>query len=320
MVKVGIIGADKPDAGELLRLLINHPEVEVESLYAPSLSGRQVTSCHHGFIGERTLTFSDRMNVDKLNMVFVADDSEFGRNVISEAHNLEDLRVIDLSPSRFDHWDNCDMEYGLSEINRKPLVRGARMAVVPSSVASLALIPLFPLAMHLLLPDEIDILVHAPADKSKEINVESAANEITRQLKSAQNSFTGHVNIKVVPDSSARSMRVTILMRCPLAVAEINNIYDSIYDDHNFAFTSISRVGDEEVEGTQKCVVSFCKPGAGLVEIESLGDCRLRGGAGDAVHVMNLLFALHEKVGLNLKPSSFGIHDDNDSGRASWFA
>lgn len=320
MIKVGIIGADKPDAGELLRLLLNHPEVEVVSLYAPSLSGRQISSCHHGFIGERALYFTDRIDIAKLDALFIVDDSQFGKDVIDSAEKYEDLRIINLSPGRFDNWANNEMEYGLSEINRKPMVRGARMAIVPTAVASLALIALHPLAMNLLLPSSLKITVLAPEDVIKAIDKEKAISEISRQLKKAQNSFSGEISLNLVPDGKSRAMRVICSMKCTLGVAEIDRIYESVYDDHNFAFTSLSKIGSEEVEGTQKCVISFCKPGAGLIEVESIGDCRLRGAAGDAVHVMNLLFALHEKVGLNLKPSCFGEHPDTLSRQASWFA
>ena len=74
------------------------------------------------------------------------------------------------------------------------------------------------------------------------------------------------------------------------------------------------------MEGTQKSVVSFNKPGAGLLEIVCVADCRLRGGAGDAVHAMNLLFSLHEKVGLQLKSAAYGSCGETVSKVASWFA
>lgn len=320
MIKIGIIGADKPDAGELLRLLLNHPEVEVETLYAPTLSGRQISSCHHGFIGERIMNFTDRLDLSKLDVIFIMDDSEIGRSVIEKALDMEQLRVIDLSPGRFDDWSTMEMEYGLSEINRKPLVRGARMSIVPTPVASLALIALYPLATNLLLPSEISLTVVAPENLAKGIDPKKVSDEIARQLKQAQNSFVGKINMKIVSEGRGRSMRVIASMTCPVAIAEIDRIYDSIYDDHSFAYTSLSKVGGEEVEGTQKCVVSFCKPGADLIEIEAVGDCHLRGGAGDALHAMNLLFALHEKVGLNLKPSRFGDIGEASSRQASWFA
>lgn len=320
MIKIGIIGADKPDAGELLRLLLNHPEVEVETLFSPSLSGRQVSSCHHGFIGERIMNFTDRLDLSKLDVIFIADDSQTGRNVIEKALEMEQLRVIDLSPGRFDDWSTMEMEYGLSEINRKPLVRGARMAIVPTPIASLALIALHPLATNLLLPSEISLTVVVPEGVAKLIEPKKVSEEIIRQLKHAQKSFDGNINMRIIPEGSGRTMKVIATMACPLAIAEIDRIFNSIYDDHSFAFTSLSKVGGEEVEGTQKCIVSFCKPGAGLIEIEAVGDCHMRGGAGDALHAMNLLFALHEKVGLNLKASRFGDYREASSRQTSWFA
>lgn len=320
MIKIGIIGADKPDAGELLRLLLNHPEVEVETLFSPSLSGRQVSSCHHGFIGERIMNFTDRLDLSKLDVIFIADDSQTGRNVIEKALEMEQLRVIDLSPGRFDDWSTMEMEYGLSEINRKPLVRGARMAIVPTPIASLALIALHPLATNLLLPSEISLTVVVPEGVAKLIEQKKVSEEIIRQLKHAQNSFEGNINMRIIPEGSGRTMKVIATMVCPLAIAEIDRIFNSIYDDHSFAFTSLSKVGGEEVEGTQKCIVSFCKPGAGLIEIEIVGDCHMWGGAGDALHAMNLLFALHEKVGLNLKTSRFGDYREASSRQTSWFA
>lgn len=320
MIKVGIIGAHKPDAGELLRLLVYHPEVDIITLFAPAYSGRPVSSCHHGFIGERIIGFSDSINVEKLDAVFITDDSSFGREIIENASDEKDLRVIDLSPDRFKRWRPTDMEYGLSEINRKPLVRGSRMAIIPSPVAALALISLYPLALQLLLPERIDINVAAPEDIIATIDTNMVCEEISRQLKTAQNSFSGNINIRLDQSGKGRAMRVSITMPCELSISEIDRIYEGIYDDHNFSFTSLAKVGNEEVEGTQKCIISFCKPGAGLIEVETLGDCRMRGGAGDAVHVLNLLFALQEKVGLCLKPSSYGEYDVNGSRNPSWFA
>ena len=266
------------------------------------------------------MNFSDRLDLSKLDAVFIFDNSPVGRSVIEKALSYDHLRVIDISPARFEDWSSMEMEYGLSEINRKPLVRGARMAIIPSHVAAIALIALHPLASHLLLPDEISLQVHAPEHFVKNINVDMTVEEISRQLKRVQCSFNGKINVTVVPDGNGRTLRICASMACPLAIAEVEKVYDSVYDDHNFTFTTLSKVGSEEVEGTQKCVVSFSKPGAGLIEVESIGDCYLRGGAGDGTHVLNLLFALHEKVGLNLKPSRYGELLDKPSAQASWFA
>ncbi|MDE6423684.1 MAG: hypothetical protein K2K95_09755 [Muribaculaceae bacterium] len=318
MIKVGIIGAETPDAGELLRLLILHPEVDILSLYAPAWTGRMVASRHHGFIGEDIVNFSDSFNPSKLDIVFIADDSDKGDELISNCASLPELRIIDMSPSRLNRAESKGMEYGLSEVNRKPLVRGARIAVVPSPAASLALIALYPLALSLLLNSDIDITVEAAPEVISSLDVTSLNQEINTFLQKTQNSFSGKINTSLISRDSGRSMRVTSTLKSPLAIAEVNQVYDSVYDDHNFTFISLSEVSRLEVEGTHKCILTIQKPGAGLLEVTAIADCHLRGAAGDAVHIMNLFFALDEKVGLHLKPSCFD--PDSKDKSVSWFA
>ena len=319
MIKIGIIGADSPQAGELLRILVNHPEVDIVSLYAPGMSGREISSCHHGFIGERVLTFTDTINPSKLDAVFIADDSDMGRRIVDRIEEWPELRIINLSPSRFDNWENSDMEYGLSEINRKPLVRGAKTAIIPSAAAGVSLIALYPLASNLLLDSDIDIEVSAPSALLSPDPKQIAA-EILRQLKKYQTGFNGNVYVRFSKGSSERGIRAKVSMKCPLSAMEVDRFFEAIYDDHNFTYMTMEEVSSKEVEGTQKCVVSFCKPGAGLIEINAVADAFMRGGAGDAVHMLNLLFALHEKVGLHLKASVYGGNVSPTSKQTSWFA
>ena len=82
------------------------------------------------------LIFTDRIDISKVDAVFVVDDSQLGRTLIENVELNDKLCIIDLSPNRMDKFFNNSLEYGLSEINRKPLVRGARMASIPSTVAS----------------------------------------------------------------------------------------------------------------------------------------------------------------------------------------
>lgn len=319
MIKVGIIGADSPQAGELLRILMNHPEVDIKELYAPGLAGRNITCCHHGFIGERPLAFCDKINPARLDAIFIADDSEMGRKIVDNLEEWPELRIINMAPSRFENWENSDMEYGLSEINRKPLVRGAKTAILPSAAAAVALIALYPLASNLLLSSDVDVEVSAPSSLVSP-DPKHIEYEIKRQLKKFQNSFEGKVNVRFAKGKTERGMRAKVSIKCPLSVGEVNNYFEAIYDDHNFTFMTLEEVNEKEVEGTQKCVLSFCKPGAGLIEIDAVADAFLRGGAGDATHMLNLLFALHEKVGLHLKSAVFGEIPPRSSGQTSWFA
>lgn len=319
MIKVGIVGAERADAGELLRLLISHPEVEIKCLLSPAYAGRNVSARHHGFIGEDIPKFSDKIDPSALDVIFIADNSHAGREILARSQEWDKLRIIDMSPLRMENWEANGLEYGLSEMNRKSLVRGARLAVVPSATASAALIALYPLAAHLLLISDIDITVALPAEMERTVDCNASAKEIATMLSKAQTSFNGKVTVSVVPSDFYRTMRVRCRMNCSLDISEIDNVYESVYDDHSFVFTSISDVDSKETEGTHKCIVSFRKQND-MLELEAVADCHIRGGAGDALHVLNLFFALDEKVGLRLKPSCFGNEYGDAPQQTSWFA
>lgn len=319
MIKVGIIGARHEDAGELLRILVHHPETEIMTLHAPSVAGRSVAACHHGFIGEKIVNFTDSIDPSTLDVLFVAEDSELSDEIIRRVEEWPELHIIDMSSQRLHHLEAAGFEYGLSEINRKPLVRGARLAVVPSAAAALAMISLHPLALNQLIESEIEISVAAPSDVADSIDAKSVADEVAQMLTRTQTDFKGNVSVRVISSDMGRTMRVLSLLKSPLSIEEVDNLFDGVYDDHHFVFTSLSHVDNREVEGTQKCIVSFDKPGAGLLGLEAVGDCHMRGGAGDATHVMNLFFALDEKVGLTLKPSIYGNRSKTEQ-NASWFA
>ncbi|MDE6299627.1 MAG: hypothetical protein K2M10_08310, partial [Muribaculaceae bacterium] len=190
-----------------------------------------------------------------------------------------------------------------------------------------SLIALYPLASHLLLSSDIEIESWLPRDIIREADPKLMEKEIKHQLTLTQMSFSDVVNISLHPASSERSVIVRINLKCPLGLDEIFKIYDGVYDDHNFTFISDRTVQIAEVVGTQKCIITFNKPGAGLLEIICIADARMRGGAGDAVHIMNLLFALHEKVGLTFKPSIYSSdtadnpdEKENTPTHSDWFA
>ena len=306
MVKVGILGADTQMAGEMIRILINHPEVDLVSLFAPSLLGRSISSVHHGLIGENNLFFTDKINLEDIDFLAIMQSNEIAKNVLERFPGIENLKLVvfenDFSWEALDK----DFEIGISEINRKALVRGAKAAYITSPVIVPVLISLVPLAQFLLLNSDIDVEVFVPSDIMKNDDEKKEAVLIEKLLKDRQSSFNGKVNLKVVPNElSERSEKIKITLSCSLPIEEIEKIYDQIYDDHNFTFLTRNDVSPKEVEGTQKVIINVKKPDADTLVIESVADARLRGGAGEIVHVLNLFFGLHEKTGLRMKPSMF---------------
>ena len=322
MIKIGIVGADSADAGELIRILINHPESDLITLFSPRMNGRSVSSVHTGLIGENIVNFTDKIDPSALDVVFLTDNSDVSEQIKNNRDKWPELKIIDFSPSRRYITDG-GFAFGLSEINRKELVRGSIHSVIPSAAhVSVALIALAPLAKFLLLTPSIKIdgIIGGIDDCTNEKGrlIES---EIEVKLKEIQNSFNGKIilsqqSIKEEP----RLLRQTMELDCQLSLDEISKIYEEIYDDHNFTFITHSPVGTNEVEGTQKVILTLDKPTPDKLIIQAVGDSKMRGGAGDAVHVMNLLFGLYEKTGLQLKSHSYGLKQEQDSASSTWFA
>lgn len=306
MIKVGIIGADLPIVGEIIRILVNHPETEIVSLISPSHTGRAVSALHHGLIGETQLFFSDKIDTENIDFLIIANSYLLGKDYVDKVLQNENLKVVfsNSGKSEIDYFEN--FEIGLSEINRKALVRGARAAYIPSTAIIPSFIALSPLAQFLLLNSDINIAVNMPHDIAILIDEVKESEKIKKYLQTKQTSFNGNVNLKVSGDHfTERGSTTTITLASNLALSEIEKIYQDIYDDHNFTFLINGEVKSKEVEGTQKVIMSLKKPDPETLIIEVVEDARLRGGAGDIVHVMNLFFGLHEKTGLHLKASSF---------------
>lgn len=320
MIKVGILGADNLKAGELIRILIHHPEVEITTLYSPENAGRKASSIHHGLIGEEIVNFSDQIDFLSLDIIFIANDRIPLKTIMEEVDKNEEnkAKIIDLSESKIDALLVEQLSTGLSEINRKELVRGAdRARVLPSAVV-LTLIALYPFAANLLLPRTINIDVAAPKDIIDSFDYNEVAFNIKRELHKVQKSFDGQLDLKAIANKSERVMRIKISFKSRIEIGEILKLYESIYDDHNFVFFSLSEADGREMEGTHKTLVQISKPDPDECRLEIIGDCRLRGGAGDAVHIMNLFFALYEKIGLTFKPSSYGQNEESASRPAGW--
>lgn len=304
MIDVGILGGTGRHTGELIRILINHPDVMLRQVCEPELAGRDIKSQHHGLIGESNLKFVDSLNYPKLDVVFVTTTDSAMRDTLPTLDEAPELCVIDMADS-FTHARSVDplVVYGVPEANRKPLVRGARRAVIPPAVESLACIALLPLAMRCMLPSHLPLTVECDAELAEADKVNPA--QIAELLRLNGNDPMPQIQLNYEPGEKTRTMRLSATLDLPLPIDNIVEMYEELYDDHNLTYVVGEAVDGKEVEGTDKCVVSLDKTPEGLLHVEAVADAGLRGGAGDAVHVMNLLMGLYEKTGLALKASSF---------------
>lgn len=307
MIKVGLIGASSPDAGELIRILINHPDVELMTAYDPNYKGRRLSSVHHGLIGETELEFTDELELDRLNLVFICERTESGgidlTQLLSECD--EELRIIDLSSDYYPDYEAKGFVYGLSETHRKPLVRGAKYSLLPSACASVALISLQPLVLQHQLLDKALKITYVGDFETDEWDEILLGKELSQQLR-AMTDADYELQFEFESDNTmGRTIRMKISTESETPLDDVEKIYEDIYDDHTLTYIVGEPAKAKEVEGTDKCLISLTKSEEGMLQIDSVVDGKLRGGAGEAVHVMNLLFGLQERTGLNLKASNY---------------
>lgn len=324
MIKVGIIGGAGYTAGELIRLLLNHPDVELKWVHSTSNAGNPVSGVHQGLVGETALYFTNETPLDAVDVIFLCTPHGESRKFL-ELHkdNIpDDLRIIDLSQDFRIADDTHDFIYGLPELNRKHIIRGKHVAN-PGCFATAIQLALLPLARNLLLNS--DIHVNAITGSTGAGVKPSATShyswrndnvsiykpfthqhlaEIYQTLHGMQASFNSKVNFIPVRGCFSRGIFATLYMDCPVELSEIKKLYNEYYDDHNFTFVSDRMPDLKDVVNTNKCLLYLTKEDGKLL-IVSVIDNLLKGASGQAVHNMNLLFGLHERVGLQLKASAF---------------
>lgn len=308
MIKVGISGGESMMAGDLLRLLVLHPEVDLIAVSAPSLRGKTVSNYHHGLIGETELRFVDTLNLEELDLLFVASERFVPTALPSDLKVISFLEEPSVISSIFNK--EGDLAPAVSEMFRKQMVRHARGAYLLMPPLSVAIIVLFPLALHLLLNDSLKIKVSLPKYRRKEFDITRMGQSLIELLSAVQLSFSKIESIEALNSSFLKTLCIECEFNTGTSKEEIDRIYGEIYDDHNFTFIVRNDPAPTEVGGTQKCFLHVSKPTEDTVRIKAVADSFMRGGAGDAIHAMNLLFGLHEKTGLSLPASMAFKHTE----------
>jgi N-acetyl-gamma-glutamyl-phosphate reductase len=300
MIDIGITGGETKIAGELVRLLINHPDASVKWVSSHSEHGK-LSRIHRGLTGECDLEFSEPI-IDDVELIFNCDP--FDSPLCDEAIAKNDkLRVIELSRG-YGFVEGGGM-YGLCEINRKFMVHDCYgYVLIPSAEAMAVLLAIVPLANNNLLKGDIDVTVNFNNCFNNNINLNSIKQEILAVTKAFDKDFSGAVNLTEEDGTSSRGLTAHVEVSAQADIDSINDIYDKYYDDHNFTFVVNQKVDDADVTNTNKCLLNITAKD-GRLHITSVIDALLKGSAGNAVHVMNLLFGLHEKAGLALKAQVF---------------
>ena len=320
MVKVGIIGGAGYTAGELIRLLINHPAVEIAFIHSTSNAGNAVTDIHGGLIGETDLRFSAEYDLTAIDVLFLCSAHGQSRKFWEENPAPVTLKIIDLAQDFRD--ESCGYVYGLPEINRERISKTTRLAN-PGCFATAIQLALLPLAANNLLKNEVHITAITGSTgagvkpgatthfswRSDNLSVYKAFEhqhliEIGRTLKTLQPSFDSAVNFVPMRGDFARGIFASVYTDCDLTAEQATALYNDFYKDAAFTFVSEREVDLKQVVNTNKAVVRVAKYGNKL-HIVSTIDNLLKGASGQAVQNMNIMLGLDEKMGLNLKPSAF---------------
>ena len=306
MINTAIIGADRYTDGTLIRLLLHHPDVTLRWVHSDTLAPQPVTDIHPGLTGDTDLRYTAEIDYTDIDCVFCCDSQLLHRHPVPE-----DTRIIDLGAEHRIEDDTHDYVYGLSELNRKRIVRGARHIANPGNLAAAILPALIPAAKNLLINSTVHITAITADDDNADTTCRQTHDnisifrafrhpqlaEIRQSISQLQNSFNAPVELIPMRANLARGTMAAIYFDCKVSIERLREIYDEYYDDHNFTFVTDAPADIKDVIGTNKCLLHLDRIDDRLL-ITSVIDNRMKGAAGTAVHNLNLLFGLSERVGL----------------------
>jgi len=321
-IKVGVIGGAGYTAGELLRILIHHPAVEIVFVNSSSNAGNPIADVHSGLIGETDLVFTSELPFGEVDALFLCSAHGDSKKFMDNNDVPASIRIIDLSTDYRAKSPNHDFVYGLPELNRDEIRTATRIAN-PGCFATAIQLALFPLAAAGLLTDEIHVNAITgstgagvkPSDTShfswRNNNISiykpfghQHLGEIGQSLRQLQNGFDKAVNFIPVRGNFARGIYATTYTKCSLSLDEAKKLYTDFYKNAAFTFVTDKNPDMKQVVNTNKGIVYLEKHGDKLL-IVSMIDNLLKGASGQAVQNMNLMFGLDEKSGLGLKSIGF---------------
>ena len=335
-IKVGIIGGAGYTGGELLRLLINHPQVEIAFVNSKSNTGNPVYQVHADLIGETDLQFNDDLSPlqdGSIDVLFLCVGHGDARKFLTEYTVNDKIKIIDLSQdfrlSAKSSIGNRQFIYGLPELN-KAAIRTAQNIANPGCFATGIQLGLLPLAKAGLLQSVYTTGITGSTGAGQGLSATShfswRANniqayktlthqhlkEITQSIQQLQSSFS-----PVTADGSSealsfipwrgdftRGIFISSLIDCDWKIEQLTELFTAFYKDAPFTVLSKNEIFLKQVVNTNKCIIQLEKVGTKVV-VHSAIDNLTKGASGQAVQNMNLIFGLDESAGLRLKANYF---------------
>ena len=321
MIKVGILGAAGYTGGELIRVLLGHPEVEIVFANSESNAGNLVSDVHEGLIGDTQLRFTDEMPFERVDVVFFCFGHGKSEAFLKEHEIPGHVKIIDLAQD-FRIAGDHDYVYGLPETHRDA-IRSARHLANPGCFATCIQLAILPTLKAGILSGDIHVngitgstgAGQKPGAtthfswRNDNISVYKTFThqhllEINQTVQELCPGYQGRVLFVPQRGCFARGIFVTAYAKCDTPLEEVQQIYADYYRDAAFTHVVGKSPDLKQVVNTNKAVVYVEKHDDLLLMISCI-DNLLKGAVGQAVQNMNLMFGLDEKTGLQLKASAF---------------
>ncbi|QSB25739.1 N-acetyl-gamma-glutamyl-phosphate reductase [Flavobacterium sp. CLA17] len=325
MINVGIIGGSGYTAGELIRILMYHPNVKIDFVYSTTNAGKPLSIAHHDLMGDIEMNFTDVINPN-VNVVFLCLGHGKSISFLQENQFAGHTKIIDLGNdfrlNKDAHFEGKDFIYGLPELNKSE-IKKANFIANPGCFATAIQLALLPLAKNNLLNNDVHInattgstgagvglsetahfswrnnnMSHYKAFEHQHLG------EISESLVQLQDDFES--DLLFIPNRGdfPRGIFATLYTISDDSLEQLVAKYQDFYKDEPFVTVTTTNINMKQVVQTNKCIISLLKKG-NRVLITSIIDNLTKGASGQAIQNMNLMFGLEETTGLHLKPSGF---------------
>jgi len=320
-IKIGIVGGAGYTGGELLRILVNHPNADIVFVHSNSNAGNPIYKVHTDLIGSTDLIFSGELS-SAIDVLFLCvghgDAIKFLQANPIESH----IKIIDLSQDFRIEKEGNDFIYGLPELQRDK-IKNAKNIANPGCFATAIQLGLMPLAAEKVLTSDVHVSGVTGSTgagqslsqtshfswRNNNMSVYKALNhqhlkEIGQSLKNLQSSLDKNIHFIPYRGDFTRGIIATMYTPCTWTIEEAIAKYKAYYASHPFTHVVDENIDLKQVVNTNNCLLYLEKHGDQLM-IVSIIDNLLKGASGHAVQNMNLMFGLEETTGLRLKAASF---------------
>lgn len=310
--------------GELIRLLIHHPEAEISFVHSRSHAGKPVQAVHQDLLGEADLFFTDQSH-DRIDVLFLCLGHGESKKFLADNLIADSIKIIDLTndfrPGGNQQEQIRNFMYGLPELNREK-IKTAMNVANPGCFATTILLGLLPLAKAGLLDEIYTTGITGSTGAGQSLsqtahfswragNIQAYKTLTHQHLAEIGEALLqlqpgSHIELNFIPwrGDFTRGIFVSSTLHCELSLVEIKKLFMDFYKNHPFTLVSDDPIFLKQVVNTNKCVIHLEKAGSKLV-VHSAADNLLKGASGQAVQNMNLMFGLDETTGLKLKANYF---------------